>query len=158
MPVTLYFDVQHRSAVLRLYLPDCNAHPRCAALLKLDFEKFIPIFLSSVHSWNRNFLSRWGKEESWVLIKDQVLCLVQGSGPRLQQDLGSHLVILAWLPSLQPAWLHRKDWNCKVRSKHTTIFSLQGQFSALLLTPQLHGSQVLRMDTVGSTDDLNHVS
>lgn len=54
--------------MLLLYFLYCDLNPRFAALVSLGNEKCIPIFLPSVHFWNKNFLCKWEREESWVLV------------------------------------------------------------------------------------------
>lgn len=122
--VTPHFYAQHRTMLL-LYFFYCNLNPRFAALVNLGDEKCIPIFLPGVHFWNKNFLSRWEREESWVRTFKLSSTLVQ-SGPGLCLGLGSCSLPLA---RLHQAWCSllassfSKHWNCEIRNKHYFLFA-----------------------------------
>lgn len=141
--------------MLLLYPSHCNLNPRFAALVTLHIEKFISLFLPSVHFWNRNFLSRWEREESWVLVPDLNAASVPTAGcnPGLQLDLGSHLVILAWLPSgsLQPSGIVKSEANTPPFSLCRVSFQPVYLFLSCM-------TQAPGMGTVVSADDQNHVS
>lgn len=127
--------------MLLLYHPHCNLNPRFAALVTLHIEKFISLFLPSVHFWNRNFLSRWEREESWVLVLDPNAASVPaaGSSPgsgltHCDSSVAAIRLIAAFLPApLVSTRIAKSEAN-------TTIFSLQGQSSVLIFVPQLHDS------------------
>lgn len=124
--------------MLLLYPPHCNLNPRFAALVTLHIEKLISLFLPTVHFWNRNFSKQVGEGR------------VLGSGPWSECSFCAHCRMQPWTPvgfgltpcdsSMAAIRLIAAFWNCEVRSKHTTIFSLQSQFSALIFVPQLHDS------------------
>lgn len=141
--------------MLLLYPPHCNLNPRFAALVTLHIEKLISLFLPRVHFWNRNILSRWEREESCVPVLDLNAASVPTAGcsPGLQLDLGSHLVILAWLPSgsLQPSGIVKSEANIPPFSLCRVSFQPLYLFLSCM-------TQVPGIGTVVSADDQNHVS